>query len=82
MCRWRCATRASQKLLASLSIKSHLTADSALLLEPPPETGTDPSHPVLLIPRYGYPDITDGLVRVGRALRAKGIACRRHERAS
>ena len=65
---------ASQKLLASLSIKSYLTADSALLLEPPPETGTDPSHPVLLIPRYGYPDITDGLVRVGRALRAKGIA--------
>lgn len=65
---------ASQKLLASLNIESQLTADSALLLEPPAETGADPSHPVLLVPRYGYPDITDGLVRVGRALRSKGIA--------
>ena len=65
--------KASQDLLASLGLESHLCADSALLLDAPGLEFTS-SSPILLIPRHGYPDITDGLIRVGRVLRSKGIA--------
>lgn len=62
---------ASRQLLAALGIEAELVADAALLLTPPglpaPEDG-----PVLLIPRGGYPAITDGLVTLAHTLHGAG----------
>ena len=62
---------ASRQLLRSLSVPAHLSADAALLLSGAPAA---PAGAVtLLIPRGGYPDITDGLIHLGRSLRGRGL---------
>ena len=79
---------ASQRLLASLEVRAELVADAAFLLDEPASSAVPSSArsssavpgstkhgaapPVLLIPRGGYPEITDALVALARALRAKG----------
>lgn len=60
---------ASQRLLAELGLAAALTADAALLLEPPPVEKTEAT---LLIPRAGYPEITEALARLARSLLAAG----------
>ena len=61
--------QASQRLLASLGIKSALCADSALLLPAPIRTGSRAERErVLLVPRGGYPDITDALCSLAQRL--------------
>lgn len=61
----------SRRLLAALGIAAELVADAALLLTPPQVT-LDLDRPVLLIPRGGYPAITDGLLALAQALHAAG----------
>jgi polysaccharide pyruvyl transferase CsaB len=62
--------RASQQLLADLGLDAKLVADAALLLEAEPVL---PSKTILLLPRHSYPDVTDALIQVARALLRKGI---------
>lgn len=62
----------SQVLLESLGIRSFLTADAALLLSPP-VTQAAPNAPVVLIPRGGYPDITEALCELARALQQQDV---------
>lgn len=65
---------ASQRLLASLDIDATLVADAALLLPEPKGTTTmSLTPPVLLIPRGGYPEITEALIALAKALRVKGV---------
>ena len=64
---------ASKNLLASLDIAAQLTADGALLLEPPPAK-LSPRAPVLFLPRYGYPDVTDAFIYAARQLVERGIS--------
>ena len=65
---------ASRRLLASLGIDAALVADAALLLPEPRGTTTmSLTPPVLLIPRGGYPDITEAMVDLAKALRVKGV---------
>jgi polysaccharide pyruvyl transferase CsaB len=61
----------SRRLLASLGVQAELVADAALLL-PPPQVTLAEDGPVLLIPRGGYPIITDGLLALAQALHATG----------
>jgi polysaccharide pyruvyl transferase CsaB len=62
----------SRTLLTSLGLESYLTADAALLLPPVP-SADDPGAPVLLIPRGGYPEITQGLSELAVRLATKGV---------
>ena len=62
----------SQVLLESLEIESYLCADTALLLEPP-QVEPLATDTVLLIPRAGYPEITEALVETARDLSARGL---------
>ena len=62
----------SQRLLESLNIPSYLCADAALLLKAPPAPRA-PIDTVLLIPRAGYPEITEALADTGRNLSARGV---------
>ena len=65
---------ASQRLLASLGVRAELVADAALLLPEPKSTTTmSLTPPVLLMPRGGYPDVTEALVDLAKALRVKGV---------
>ena len=65
---------ASQRLLASLGIQAELVADAALLLNKPEGAATlSSTPPVLLIPRGGYPEITEALIALAKALRVKGV---------
>ncbi len=65
---------ASQRLLASLGVTAELVADAALLLPEPKGTTTmSLTPPVLLIPRGGYPEITEALIALAKALRVKGV---------
>lgn len=65
---------ASQRLLGTLDITAKLVADAALLLPEPKGTTTlSLTPPVLLIPRGGYPEITEALVGLAKALRVKGV---------
>lgn len=61
----------SRRLLAELGVEAELVADAALLLTPPQASLTE-DGPVLLIPRGGYPAITDGLLALARSLHAAG----------
>lgn len=65
---------ASRALLDDLGVPAARTADCALLLEPPASAAFSPAGdaPILLIPRGGYPEITAGLIVLGRALAAQG----------
>ncbi len=65
----------SQRLLESLNLPSYLCADAALLLKAPlePPTSRNEADTVLLIPRAGYPEITEALVETGRDLGARGV---------
>ena len=65
----------SQRLLESLNISSYLCADAALLLKAPlePPAPRTPTDTVLLIPRAGYPEITEALVETGQTLSARGV---------
>lgn len=68
--------RPSQVLLESLSINSYLCADAALLLEPPQAPFSEEraaAETVLLIPRAGYPEITEALAETAQELRARGV---------
>ncbi len=70
---------ASQRLLASLGISAELVADAALLLpEPRGTTTVSLTPPVLLIPRGGYPEITESLIALAKALRVKERTFSRH----
>ena len=60
----------SRALLASLDVSAHLVADAALLLEPPPKTTAER---VILVPRAGYPAITEALSHLGNSLRAQAV---------
>ncbi len=65
---------ASRRLLAALDIDAALVADAALLLPEPKGTTTmSLTPPALLIPRGGYPEITDALIDLAKALRVKGV---------
>lgn len=56
----------SLDLAGELGLEAHPVADTALLLEPPaaPECGA--SRPLVLVPRSGFPLLTDALVALGR----------------
>ncbi len=58
--------KASQNLLAELGLDSHLVADAALLMPKPEPAKLEPY--TLLIPRHGYPEITQALMALARAL--------------
>ena len=58
--------KASQDVLKDLGLMSHLVADAALLMEKPQIVKSQPF--TLLIPRYGYPNITEALTALARAL--------------
>lgn len=62
--------RASQHLLGRLGIPAVLVADTALLL-PKPLAQPGANAPVLLIPRGGYPHITDALGALAQRLHAE-----------
>lgn len=62
----------SQALLQSLELSAHLCADAALLLHSPKAVSKNQS--VVLIPRAGYPEITNALTEVAKALREQGVA--------
>lgn len=64
----------SQALLAQLGIDAHLGADAALLL-PCPDSADPGSGPVLLVPRHGYPWITEALAEAARILVEAGVPC-------
>ncbi len=61
-----CAVRDGQsvELLAGLGITADLVADPALLLEP--ANSTNAAVDILLIPRSGYKELTEGLIEAGR----------------
>jgi polysaccharide pyruvyl transferase CsaB len=71
---------ASRDLLAGLGVPAILTADPALLLEPPepaaagslPDVPADGMAEVVLVPRAGHPELGDGLVEVGRHFLGRG----------
>jgi len=63
---------ASSALLANLGVPSELVADAALLL-PEPSVTPAANAPVLLIPRGGYPEVTEALGELARRLHAEGI---------
>ena len=58
--------KASADLLESLGIESHLTADAALLLLSPKPIPVPEDAPVVLIPRHGYPEITEALIKIAQ----------------
>lgn len=62
----------SQRLLERLDIPAFLMADTALLL-PKPVTTPGANAPVLLIPRGGYPHITDALGTLAQRLHAERV---------
>ncbi|MEX2540836.1 MAG: polysaccharide pyruvyl transferase CsaB [Trueperaceae bacterium] len=62
---------ASRELLAELGLPATLTADPALLLEPPTGAG-HVRDGVLLIPRGGHSALTDDLAAVGARLLQRG----------
>ena len=62
---------ASRELLAELGLNSELVADPALLLEAPRRT-VPVSDRVVLLPRAGHPELTEGLVGLGRHFAAAG----------
>ncbi len=61
---------ASLVYLRTLGLESTLVADAALLLEPGLSA---PGVGILLIPRHGYPDMTDALIELARKLRERNI---------
>lgn len=63
--------RPSQALLAKHGLEAALVADSALTLSRP--ASAPASGPVLLIPRGGYPEITEALAQLGQQLAAAGL---------
>lgn len=64
--------RPSQHLLGRLGIPAVLVADTALLL-PKPLAQPGVNAPVLLIPRGGYPHITEALGRLAQRLHAERV---------
>ena len=62
----------SKDLLATLGVEARLVADAALLLEPP-HVSPSPDAPVLLVPRGGYPVITEALGALAARLGAQGV---------
>ena len=64
--------KTSQALLESLHLEAHLGADSALLLETP--EAVTRTETAVLIPRAGYPEITEALIKLARALQNQGVS--------
>jgi polysaccharide pyruvyl transferase CsaB len=65
----------SQALLARLGIEAHLGADAALLLPPAAAPADLGAAPTLLIPRRGYPWITEALADTALRLGGLGLPC-------
>jgi polysaccharide pyruvyl transferase CsaB len=61
----------SRRVLRALDIDAALAADAALLLEASPRE-PQADAPLLLVPRGGYPEITEGLIYLGQALVSRG----------
>jgi polysaccharide pyruvyl transferase CsaB len=57
----------SLALAADLGLEAHPVADTALLLDPAPAPERDGPAPLVLVPRAGYPFLTDALVGLARA---------------
>ncbi len=64
--------RPSQDLLGRLELPATLVADPALLL-PGPATRLDEMSPVLLIPRGGYPEVTETFKTLAWKLHDEGV---------
>jgi polysaccharide pyruvyl transferase CsaB len=62
----------SLELAASLGLDAHAVADTALLLDAPPRTEPGVGGPLVLVPRAGYPLLTDALAALGRPWVAAG----------
>ncbi len=57
----------SLELAAELGLDAHPVADTALLLDPAPAPEPGAPAPLVLVPRAGYPLLTDALVACARA---------------
>ncbi|MEZ4633042.1 MAG: polysaccharide pyruvyl transferase CsaB [Deinococcales bacterium] len=64
--------KASQKLLAEMGVKAEVFADLALLMPHQNPIPTKKPQNILLIPRGGYPQIQERLMRVAVELSAQG----------
>jgi polysaccharide pyruvyl transferase CsaB len=56
----------SLELAAELGLDAHPVADTALLLEPPAAAEPGAPGPLVLVPRDGYPHLTEALIALGR----------------